>query len=404
MDIGKIRKDFPIFKRKINGKPLIYFDSAATSQKPKQVIDKILEYYTNYNANILRGSHTLGTEATEEYERTRKKLKDFLWAKKKNEIIFTKNSTESLNLIMYSWGMKNIKRGDKIVLSAVEHHSNLIPWQYLAKIKGAKLEFLEVDEEGFLIEGEEEKIKGSKMISLAHISNVTGVIFNIKEICKIAKENDSISIIDASQSVPHIKVDVRDIDCDFLAFTGHKMLAPAGTGGLYGKEEILNEMEPFLYGGEMIKNAKRNECKWNELPYKFEAGTPNIEGIIGLGTAIDYLNKIGMDNIRSHEKKITKYAMDCITQIKGLKIIGPKKYSEKKASILSFNINGYHAHDIGALLDNAGIEIRTGYHCAQPIHEKLKINSSARASFYIYNTIEEIEKFHTELLKISRLL
>ncbi|MFA5050145.1 MAG: SufS family cysteine desulfurase [Candidatus Micrarchaeia archaeon] len=402
MDVEKIRKDFPILKRKINGNPMVYLDSAASSQKPMQVIDAITDYYSNHNANILREVHTLGGEATEMCENSRKKIKEFVGAKNRNEIIFTKNSTEGINLIMYSWGMENIKKGDKIVVSASEHHANFIPWQQLAKIKGAKLEFLEIDNEGFLIEGEEEKIRNSKIVAMAHVSNVTGVIFDVKKICRIAKENNSISVIDASQSIPHMKTDVSRMDCDFLAFTGHKMLGPTGIGVLYGREGILEKMRPFLYGGEMAKATERKECKWNDLPYKFEAGTPNIAGIIGLRVAVEYLNKLGMEEIQKHEKEITKYATERLLDIKNLKIAGPRKYSDKKAGIISFNIAGYHAHDIGILLDEAGIEIRTGKHCAEPVHKKLGLNSSARASFYLYNTTKEIDKLSNELEKLVK--
>lgn len=404
MNIEKIRDDFPILKRTVDGKELIYLDSAATSQKPKQVIEATREYYESYNANIMRGLHTLGEEATEAYENSRKKIKEFIGANKEREIIFTKNSTEGFNLVMYSWGRENIKKDDKIILSTSEHHANLIPWQQLAIEKEAKLEYLEIDENGVLKQGWEEKIKGAKILAITHVSNVLGVINNIKNICKIAKEEDVRTVVDGSQSAPHMKIDMNNIDCDFFVFTGHKMLGPTGIGVLYGKEELLEEMKPFLYGGEMIKTAHKFNSEWNELPHKFEAGTPNIAGVIGLGVAVDYLNEIGMEEIRNHEKELIKHTLEKFSELKNIEMIGSREYSEQKAGILSFNIMGVHAHDVGSMLNEQGIAVRSGFHCAQPFHEELKIKSSVRASVYLYNQIKEIDRLVEEIKKISNVL
>jgi cysteine desulfurase/selenocysteine lyase len=402
MNVDKIREDFPILKRLINGKKLIYFDNAATSQKPIQVIDAISDYYKNHNANVHRGVHKLSEEATQLYEEARTKIKNFINASTEKEIIYVRNASEAINLVMYAWGKKNINKGDKIVVSIMEHHSNFVPWQQLAKEKNAKLEFLFVNEEGEIEEKELEKIHGAKLVAITHVSNVLGSIVDVKTITKIAHGEDALCLVDGSQSVPHMPLDVRSIGCDFLAFTGHKMLGPTGIGVLYGKEEILNDMEPFMFGGDMIFEVHKESTRWNELPYKFEAGTPNIAGAIGLGAAVDYLKKIGMHYIRKHEKELTEYAIKKMSEVKGIRVLGTKN-AEKRGGVIAFNIDKIHPHDVAALLGEDGIAIRSGHHCAMPLHEELKESASARASFYLYNTKEEIDVFVESLKKVSML-
>ncbi len=402
MDIDKIRQDFPILQRKINGKPLIYFDNGATSQKPIQVIDAISNYYKNNNANVHRGVHKLSEEATQLYDEARTKVRAFINASNEKEIIYVRNATEAINLVMYSWGKRNIKAGDKIVLSAMEHHSNFVPWQQLAKEKNARLEFLEVNNEGEIEESELDKINGAKIVAIIHVSNVLGTVVDVKSISKIAYAAGALCVIDGSQSVPHMPVDVRSINCDFLVFTGHKMLGPTGIGVLYGKEKILQELDPFLFGGDMILEVHRDKTKWNELPYKFEAGTPNIAGAIGLGAAVDYLKKIGMDNIRKHEKEITKYALDEMIRVKDIRILGTKDPT-KRNGLISFNLRKIHPHDAAALLGEDGIAVRSGHHCAMPLHETLHEEASIRTSFYLYNKIEEVDTFIKSLNKIATL-
>lgn len=400
LNTEKIRKDFPILNIKVHGKPLVYLDNAATSQKPQVVINAIKDYYENYNANIHRSIHKLGELATLAYENAHKKVADFINSEFE-ETIFTKNVTESLNLLAYSLG-NDIKEGDEIVITQMEHHSNFVPWQQLAKRKKAKLKFIEIDEEGIL---KEESIKEcitkkTKIVSLVHISNVLGTINDVEKIAKIAHENGALCIVDAAQSVPHMEVDVKKLGVDFLAFTGHKILGPTGIGVLYGKKELLENMTPFLYGGEMIKEVTFEDTKWNDLPWKFEAGTMNIAQGIGLGAAIDYLENIGMENITRHDKELTEYAMEKLSQINEVEIYGPGL--DKRGSLVSFNIKGVHAHDTSAILDGEGIAIRAGHHCAMPLHSVLGITASARASFYLYNTKEEIDKLAEAIHKVIK--
>ncbi|MBN2478215.1 cysteine desulfurase [Candidatus Micrarchaeota archaeon] len=402
MDVEKIRNDFPILKRKINGKKLIYLDNGATSQKPIQVIDAVSNFYKKNNANIHRGIHILSEESTLMYDDSRNKVSRFIHSKNPEEIIFTRNATESINLVMYSWGKENISRGDKIVISEMEHHSNLIPWVVLAKEKGATLEYLELDKEGLIKEGELEKIKGAKFVSVVHVSNVTGVINDVEKICRTASEEGAVSLVDASQSAPHMKVDIQSIGCDFLAFTGHKMLAPTGIGVLYGKKEILDSMNPFLFGGEMVVEAHKYDMRWNSVPYKFEAGTPNISGAVGLGSAVDYLEQIGMENIRAHEKKLVSYALEKLGAVNGISIIGPQD-SSRRSGIITFEVKGVHPHDVASILSEEGICLRSGYHCAQPLHESMGLQPTTRASFYIYNTEEEIDFLIENLVKVKKI-
>ena len=398
----EIRKDFPILERRINGHPLIYLDSGATSQKPNQVIDAVADYYREYNANVHRGVYALSAEATEHYEEARKKIAKFINAEPE-EIIFTKNASEAINMVMYTYGEQNISAGDSITTSIMEHHSNFIPWQVLAKKKNAALSIMDVTPEGEIPKAEYSKISKAKLTSIVHASNVLGTINPVKEMGRIAHENEGVILVDGSQSAPHFKVDVKEMDCDFFAFTGHKMLGPTGVGVLYGKKEILEKMPPFLYGGEMVVDAKTDACKWNELPYKFEAGTPNIAGVIGLGRAVEYLNNLGRDNVRTHELELLEYAEKKLNGIEGLEFYGPKS-SKKRTGVITFNIKGLSSIDLSNFLDEFGIAIRSGYHCAQPVHEKLGILPSARASFYVYNTREEIDILKEKIEEVKKVM
>ena len=397
-DFKTIIKDFPILNREINEKKLIYFDNAATSQKPKVVIDALSNFYSNTNANIHRGVHTLSMESTYLYDEAKDKIAEFINAPNSNSIIFTRGTTESLNLIADSWGQSNLKEPDNIVITELEHHSNIVPWQELIKKTKSKLKYIPINSDGTLNLSNINNIitKNTKLVSMTHVSNGIGTINNIKEIIKIAKSVGAITIIDAAQSAPHMPLDVADLDCDFLTFSGHKMLAPTGIGVLYGKKEILEAMPPYQKGGDMILEVTFDKSTWNEIPFKFEAGTPNIAGAIGLSAAAKYLMEIGMQNIREHEIEITKYAYSNLMNINGIEILGPENI-DIRAGLISFNIPDIHPHDLGTFLDSKGIAIRTGHHCAMPLIKKLGSHSSARASFYIYNTNQEIDKFTTEI-------
>ncbi|MGB9659896.1 MAG: cysteine desulfurase [Nitrososphaerales archaeon] len=402
VDVEKIRKDFPIFNQKIRGMPCVYLDNAATSQRPNQVVDAMNDYYQIYNATIHRVIYELGEKATDAYEGAREKVAKFINAKPE-EVIFVRNTTEAINLVAYSWGRANIREGDKILLTVMEHHSNIIPWQLLAKEKKAHLEFIDIDGEGLLKMDDFEKFMNEeiKFMGLVHVSNVLGTINPVKEMVNYAHKNGALVLVDAAQSVPHMPVDVREMDCDFLAFSGHKMLGPTGIGVLYGKRELLEEMNPFLSGGDMIREVHLREASWDELPWKFEAGTSNVAGAIGLGAAVDYLNKIGMKNVREHEKQLTKYALDKMMKIKGISIYGPKNV-EVRGGVISFNLGDIHPHDIASILDGEGIAIRAGHHCAQPLVERLGVVGTARASFYIYNTEWEIDYLVNALEKARK--
>jgi len=405
LDPYKIREDFPILKRKINNHPLIYFDNAATTQKPKQVIESITEFYENHNANVHRAIHTLSQESSELYENAHEEVAKFINAEGMEEIIFVRGTTEAINLVAYAWGLHNLKREDEVLVTLMEHHSNIVPWEMLSKIKGFQVKYAEVNNDGTLnYESFENAISDkTKIVCLAHVSNVTGVITDVKRVAKIAHEYGALVLVDAAQSVPHLPVDVKDLDIDFLAFSGHKMLGPTGIGALYGKRGILEEMKPFHGGGSMIKEVTFNtitrhcSISLNDLPWKFEGGTPNICGGIGLMAAVRYLNDIGMENVKEHEGILTEYAMRRMQECEKVKIYGPEDAS-LKCGILPFGVNGISSHDIALFLDSYGIMIRSGFHCAQPLHEKLRLKSSARASFYIYNTREEIDRL-TEALK-----
>lgn len=404
IDISKVREDFPILKRQVNGKQLVYFDNAATSQKPKAVIEAIDDYYLHYNANIHRGIHKLAEEATLAHEEAREKVARFINARHTEEVVFVRNTTEAINLVAYTWGRANIAKGDKIVLTIMEHHSNIVPWQLLAREKNAEIEFIKIDENGLL---RQDEINGliderTKLVGVTHASNVLGTINQVKEIVKIAHKFGAQVLVDAAQSVPHMRVDVRDIDSDFLAFSAHKMLGPTGIGVLHGKKESLENMPPFLGGGEMIREVHTTGSSWKELPYKYEAGTPNIAGAVGFKAAIEYLNKIGMQNVRDHERGITSYALSKMSDVRDLTVYGPKS-ADERVGVVSFNLGDIHAHDLASILDEEGVAVRSGHHCAQPLMEYLDVPATARASFYVYNTKEEVDVLINALEKARKL-
>ena len=398
--INSYKKDFPILKKN----NIVYLDSAATTQKPIQVINAIDRFYKNSNANPHRGAYKLSIDATNVYDEARKKVAKFINAKSEKQIIFTRNATESLNLIAYCYGLENIKKEDKIVLSIMEHHSNLVPWQYISKKTGAKLEYLYINELGELTDEEIDKkiVRGTKIVGITHVSNVLGTINPIEKIIKKAHSIGAIVIVDASQSVPHMKIDVQKIDADFLVFSGHKMLAPLGIGVLYGKEELLNNMKPFLYGGDMIEYVYEQDATFAELPAKFEAGTQNVEGAVGLSSAIDYLENIGMDNVEKVEKKLTKNALDELQKLAFVTVYGTNNL-ENHGGVISFNVNGVHPHDVASILDSENVCIRSGNHCAQPLLRFMGLDSTCRASFYIYNTKEDVDKLIDALYKTKRM-
>jgi len=409
LDPYKIREDFPILKRKINNHPLIYFDNAATTQKPKQVIEAIKEFYENYNANVHRAIHTLSQESSELYENAHEEVAKFINADGMEEIIFVRGTTEAINLVAYAWGLHNLKSEDEVLVTLMEHHSNIVPWETLSKINGFQVKYAEVNDDGTLnYESFENAISHkTKIVCLAHVSNVTGVINDVKRVAKIAHEYGALVLVDAAQSVPHLPVDVKDLDIAFLAFSGHKMLGPTGIGALYGKREILEEMKPFHGGGSMIKEVtfntmtRRCSISLNDLPWKFEAGTPNVCGGVGLMAAVRYLNDLGMENVREHEEILTEYTIRRMQECEKVQIYGPEDAS-LKCGILPFGVEGLSSHDVALFLDSYGIMIRSGFHCAQPLHEKFRLKSSARASFYIYNTREEIDRLVEALKEIER--
>lgn len=386
-------KDFPTLNKERNGKRIAYLDSAATTQKPTVVIDAIKDYYEKINANPHRGAYELSVLATEAYDEAREKVRSFINAERTCEIIFTKNATEAFNLLAMSYGMNFINEGDEIVISIAEHHSNLIPWQQVAKAKGAILKYMYTDENGELTEEEvHSKITDkTKIVSIAHVSNTLGTINPIKEIAEYAHSKGAVVIVDGAQSVPHMKVDVRDLDADFLVIAGHKLLAPMGIGVLYGKKELLEKMPPVLFGGDMVEYVYEQETTFNVLPYKFEAGTQNVEAAVGLSRAIDYLNEIGMDNVEKIEKELISYAIEEISKLDYVKIYGPRDI-EKRGGVLSFEIEGVHPHDVASIFDTFGVCIRAGNHCAQPLMRYLGVNATSRASIYFYNTKEDIDR------------
>jgi cysteine desulfurase / selenocysteine lyase len=397
MNVKEIRKLFPILDQEVNGKPLVYFDSAATSQKPLPVIEALDQYYRQYNSNVHRGVHTLGTKATDAYEGAREKVRRFINAKSTQEIIFTRGTTTALNLVAASYGRANLQEGDEIVITYMEHHSNLIPWQQAAKQTGAALKYIPLQADGTIdIKDVEATVTANtKIVAIAHVSNVLGTINPIKEIARIAHQHGAVVVVDAAQSAPHMKIDVQDLDCDFLAFSGHKMCGPTGIGVLYGKRDLLERMEPVEFGGEMIDFVELYDSTWKELPWKFEGGTPIIAGAIGLGAAIDFLEDVGLDHIAAHEHELAQYALERMSAIDGLTIYGPKQ----RGGLVTFNIDGVHPHDVATVLDAEGIAVRAGHHCAQPLMKWLNVTATARASFYLYNTKEEIDQLVVALQK-----
>lgn len=395
-------KDFPALSREVRpGVSLVYLDSAATSQKPEVVLETLDTFYRKHNANIHRGIHVLAEEATAAYESAREKVAAFINASSSDEIVFTGNTTESINLIAQTWGRANLKPGDRILLSEMEHHSNLIPWQLLASERDLELDFIPVTPEGTLdMDGFQELLqKEPKLVGITHMSNVLGTINPVKEIIHEARRVGAVTLVDAAQSVPHFAVDVSSLNADFMAFSGHKMCGPSGIGILYGRRDLLEEMPPFMGGGEMIKKVEFRSFTVNDLPHKFEAGTPPIAEAVGLGAAVDYLSELGMDDVAAHEKELITYALDRLDEIEGLNLFGPEV--EKKGGVASFTMEGIHPHDVAQILDHHGIAVRAGHHCAQPLHDKFGISATARASFYLYNTLDDIDRLVEGLYQVK---
>jgi len=401
-DVDKVREDFPVLKQRIHGKPLVYLDSAATAQKPFAVIDAIRKFHEVDCANIHRGVHELSQRSTAAYEETRSKAKRFLNARAKNELIFVRGTTEGINLVASSWGRKNVKEGDEIVISALEHHSNIVPWQMLCEEKGAKLRVIPMDDRGELLLEEYEKLLGprTRMVAVGHVSNALGTINPVRQIIEMAHRAGALALIDGAQAAHHLKIDVQALDADFYTFSGHKVIGPTGIGILYGKARLLNAMPPYQGGGDMIKSVTFEKTIYADLPYKFEAGTPNIAGGIGLGAAFDYVTRIGLDNIAAYEHELLVYGTEALSRIPGLRILGTAR---EKAAVLSFVIEGIHPHDIGTVLDRQGIAVRTGHHCAQPVMERLGVPATTRASLAFYNTAAEIDALAAGLGKVKEI-
>jgi len=398
-DVQKVRADFPILSRTIQGKPLVYLDNAATTQKPQAVIDALIRYYTAENANIHRGVHTLSELATESYEQARADVQRFLNAGDTREIIFVRGATEGINLVAQTWGRSNVRSGDEIVISAMEHHSNIVPWQIICEQQGANLRIAPVNDAGELLFDEFEKLLGpkTKLVAIAHVSNALGTVNPVRNIVQAAHQWKARVLIDGAQAVPHMHVDVRALDCDFYVFSGHKVYAPTGIGILYGKTELLEAMPPYQGGGDMISSVTFEKTLYNRLPYKFEAGTPHVSGAIGLGAALGYINSVGIERIARHEKEVLAYGTKRLLEIPGLRLIGTAK---EKEGILSFVLEGIHPHDVGTILDQEGIAIRTGHHCAQPLMERFGVPATARASLALYNTVEEMDALANGLEKV----
>jgi cysteine desulfurase/selenocysteine lyase len=391
LQVEQIRADFPILKRVVHGKRLVYLDNAATTQKPQHVIQALVDYYSNHNSNVHRSVHTLGEEATAEYEKARRKIAGFVHCSAP-EVVFTRGSTESINLVRFAWGEKNVSRGDTIVTTMMEHHSNIVPWQLLAAKQGARLEYVGLNADGTLkMEDLERHLADSpKLLAVTHCSNVLGVVNDVAAVCAKAKQAGVTTVVDAAQSVPHMPVDVRKLGADFLAFSGHKMLGPTGIGVLFGRKELFEEMDPFQGGGEMIREVFLDHSTWNDVPEKFEAGTVNIAGAIGLGAAVDYLSALGMEKVHGHEVSLVKYALDAFEKQPDVSIYGPRQ-ADSRSGVLSFNVGDIHPHDLATILDDEGIAIRSGHHCAQPLMNWLDVPATSRASFYIYNSYDDID-------------
>ena len=403
LDVYAIRQQFPVLSREVKGKPLIYFDNAATAQKPQSVIDALVNYYSGYNSNIHRGIHTLAEEATQAFESTRDAVKQFIHAESREQIIFTRGTTEGINLVAYTWGRQNIKAGDEIVISTMEHHSNIVPWQILCEEKGASLKIVPISDDGELLVDEYEKLlnPNTRLVSIVHASNALGTINPIRRIVDAAHKSGAVVLVDGAQSTVHLDIDVQEMDCDFFVFSSHKLYGPTGVGVLYGKKHLLEAMPPFQGGGEMIKEVKFEKTTYNDLPYKYEAGTPNIADVIAFKTALDFIYQTGKEKIRRHEEELLHYATAQLEQIPGLRIIGKAK---EKLSVLSFVIEGLHPQDIGILLDNRGIAVRTGHHCTQPLMARFDITGTVRASFAVYNTKEEIDELVIGLQRAIKML
>ena len=401
-DVDKVREDFPVLKQRIHGKPLVYLDSAATAQKPFAVIDAIRKFHEVDCANIHRGVHELSQRSTAAYEETRTKAKRFLNARAKNEVIFVRGTTEGINLVASSWGRKNVREGDEIVISALEHHSNIVPWQMICDEKGARLRVIPMDDRGELLLEEYEKLLGprTRMVAVGHVSNALGTINPVRQIVEMAHRAGALALIDGAQAAPHLKIDVQALDADFYTFSGHKVYGPTGIGILYGKARLLNAMPPYQGGGDMIKSVTFEKTIYNDLPYKFEAGTPNIAGGIGLGAAFDYVTRIGLDKIAAYEHELLVYGTEALSRIPGLRIVGTAR---DKAAVLSFVIDGIHPHDIGTVLDRQGIAVRTGHHCAQPVMDRFGVPATTRASLAFYNTVAEIDALAAGLAKVKEI-
>ncbi|MBI2969529.1 MAG: cysteine desulfurase [Gammaproteobacteria bacterium] len=401
MDIDRIRADFPILNQQVHGKPLAYLDNAATSQKPRQVVEALEAYYRGYNSNVHRGVHTLSERATLAYEQSRTRLREFINAGSHREIVFVRGTTEAINLVAQSYGRPRFKAGDEIIISTMEHHSNIVPWQLLCEQTGARLRVIPINDAGEIILEEYGRMLcgATRLVAVGHISNALGTVNPIREMIRMAHECGAATLIDGAQAVPHTRVDVQELGCDFYAFSGHKMFGPTGIGVLYGRAELLESMPPYQGGGDMIKMVSFERTLYNDLPYKFEAGTPNIAGAIGLRAAVDYLERIGMEAIGAHEADLLAYANGAVQGVRGIRLIGTAR---NKASILSFVVDGVHAHDVGTILDHEGVAIRTGHHCAMPVMERFKVPATARASFAFYNTRSEVDQLIKALETVNR--
>lgn len=392
LNVDAIRRDFPLLAQKVHGHPLVYLDNAATSQKPRQVIQALVGYYEGYNANVHRAVHALGERATDQYEAARAKVAEFIGAADPAAVIFTRNATEAINLVALSWARHSLHEGDEIVLSEAEHHSNLVPWQLVAAETGARLRFIPITPSGELDLEQAERIIGgrTRLVATWHMSNVLGSIAPVRALANLAHAHGALMLVDGAQSVPHMPVNVADLDCDFLAFSAHKMLGPTGIGVLWARPEVLEHMEPVLGGGDMIRQVWLERATWNELPWRFEAGTPNIADAIAFGVAVDYLSALGMDRIQRHERDLVAYALDALSEVPGMTIYGPRN-SNARGGVISFNLADIHPHDLGTILDHEGVAIRAGHHCCQPLMRRLGVPATARASFYLYNTPSEVD-------------